>query len=219
MTRVVNKLIKTELKEMLYSHDFIQIKPKLFVRVRENLIDVIELGISRFGGMIYLNYFINILPSSVPDSILSGSYLGFKLNRNDKEDRGWVLGKEKDDSDTIDTIVSIKNIIEEEVIPWFDSIKKVEDYIVEKYLILANKFGDELTNFSTEFTFKLIGKDYKHFLTILDGIRSPCFDKEVLYELISKTKDISIDQEWIEKLKKDTLSINKLEKLSYYLVS
>jgi len=59
MSRLINKIIKEELKEFLRSKGFTQLKPKLFVRVRDDLIDILSIEIGRYGTTIYLNYFIN----------------------------------------------------------------------------------------------------------------------------------------------------------------
>jgi len=78
---------------------------------------------------------------------------------------------------------------------------------------LAKKDNREIIDFSSDFDFKLIGKDYQNFLTILHGVWSPCFDKKVLYQLIEDTKNIEKDENWIESLRQETIKVNKLEKL------
>jgi len=158
----IDKEITKTLKPYLTQKGFFRIKPKKFVRIRGDLIDVIFLGFSRWGEAIYLYCGINSI--YMPDQSPIDTYsVGDRFISSSYDDTLWVSTNE---DDTHASLLSMKNLITKEVLPWFDTLTTTEDYVVEKFQRDRGKYTT-LPKCSEEVC-KILGKNYHDFIRLVE---------------------------------------------------
>jgi len=189
------------LEPILDKKGFYKFRKYLYVRVRGDIISVLTM--KRVGKrVIKLHCFCNLLPSNDPKSTLKHYDVGKGYTCNDKDDVAWIS---TDVENTQKTIYSMIELIQREVFDWFDSIKMIEDYIVE----YMNSQLDDIWTYDEklESYFALIGKEYlASYLKMENKFSYSKGNKEKLYALIASTKDKEIDQEYVARLRDDNIN-------------
>ena len=92
-------------------------------------------------------------------------------------------------------------------------IDSLEKYVVEEYLA-GNK---EIAGFCDENMCKILGKDRNDLVANMYGMYSPCQDKNELYNLLKKTKNIEKDQILLNKIKENNIQENNLMKVPHVI--
>jgi len=224
----IKKEITKQLKPRLIEKCFYRTYPKVFERVRGDIIDTIEFQMSQYGSQLfYIHYYCSLLP-------VEKSYrrheIRYRDSRNDNDDIDWIGDNEEN---ARKAILSLLNALEEKILPWFDSIKSIEYFMVEDYLLNAYAYDKDISNFYGDWVFKLLGKDKVDFIekgkliNILNinkekeenqpllRIREDKTDekREALYKLFKETKNVGVDEIWLEGLREETIKASNLEKV------
>ncbi len=202
---MLNKAITKHIKPILTENNFRRIKPRVFYRVRGEFIDVVLFEISRHGRLLSMYYFTNLLSYPNENEILGTYRLGKKVGYSSIDKVCW---ESSNALDTVKSMLSIQQYIEEKILKWFDEMDSLEKYVVEVYL-LGNK---EIIEFCDENMCEILAKDRDDLVANMYGMYSPCKDEEALYSLLRKTKNIEKNEVLLERIKDDNIQKNKLRR-------
>jgi hypothetical protein len=243
----IGKAITKYLKPVLEDRQFYKTHSKVFQRIRGDIIDTIEFQMSQYGSEVfYIHYYCSLLPS---DKEYSYGDVRYRDERNENDNIRWIGDNEENANNAMHSLI---NALEIKILPWFDSIATVEDYMIENYHI--NAYSKNITNFYDDWIFRVVGKDKndfiskgKQFNSLNEDQISPYRDKmlqlmadnklsekereeslsnisekiktirkkkkNLLRQLFKDTKNIVVDEMWLEKLREDNIKENKLEKV------
>lgn len=122
----VKRAITKHLKPALADAGFYRIRPRKFVRLRGDLVDVIAFQMSQWGGRdFFVHHFCNLLPMPEWEDPLEGYKLGERISNGTID---WC-GETADKAEA--AILDVVQASDEVILPWFDHIAGIKDYIVE----------------------------------------------------------------------------------------
>lgn len=149
-----SRAITSILKPLLNTNGFYRRSPKLFVRVRENLVDVISFQMSQYGSKhFYLHYFCNLLPTPNWEQKLTGYQVGHRIQQ-DNDGPLWVADSETTAPAAMKSVISV---CQKEILPWFDNISGVKEWLIE-YIAKPNS---NLETFEVSVALLLLGHTNK----------------------------------------------------------
>jgi len=205
-----NKAITSKLKPALVAEGFFRRRPKEFVRIRGELVDVISFQLSQYGSKkFYVHYFCNLLAHPEYEEPLISYRVGARLSAPHDMDVPWVGDTEEGAMSAIESLVSTYHSI---LTLWFSSIDNVRDWLVE----LISSPNSSVSDLDVAIALCLIDRKSRSWWILCElldrceegGVKSEW--KEMLLEFhdaISENRYLELLSRW----KKEVISKNKIE--------
>ncbi|GAB6141025.1 hypothetical protein JCM14076_17540 [Methylosoma difficile] len=122
----IKQAITQHLAPVLTNAGFYRYKPKHFVRIRGEIVDSVGFQVSQWGSRdFYVHHYVNLL--SDPNMSIDAYSIGDRVDGPPDRDVKW---NGADENSASLALQSVTKLVEEEVLPWFESIHSIRDYIV-----------------------------------------------------------------------------------------
>jgi len=199
-----NKAITKYLKAFLVSEGFYRLRPKEFIRVRDDIVDRIILQLSQWGGESFSIYYTCSLLIEI-DKEDESLIIGEREVSNERDNIEWHCLSEMHAQKSMSSAI---DVFERTIFPYFEQFTTIEDLIVE-YLFIQVYLEDIC---KIKEAFLLLGKDCSDYKKVdrdtffyyhRDYENNDILYKDKLREHIRQTKNIPYDKTYFENLKEN----------------
>lgn len=203
----INRAITSQLKPVLTEDGFFRRSPKVFVRIRNDLVDVMSFQVSQYGSkLFYVHHFCNLLPNPDWESATSSYRVGSRLNGGESSRSNWIGDTEANARRAMhDVVDTFKSTIR----PWFEQIPDTRNWIVE-YIGSARS---TLQSFEIAVALCLIGKEDRAWWVIGDLIDSATdAQNKKLFKSFQEAIDDGSYQTLLRQWRDDAIRENAIER-------
>jgi len=199
--KYLDNAIKNYLQPVLDDARFTKIKAKHFQRKREKFIDEIWFQVSQYGsGLFYVHYSCQVIFSSRDNVFLE---VGNRYDASSRKYR-WIANNE---SSAKISILDVINLVKIDIIPWFDNIITIRDFLVEDCMMNYRIHGGTIIEYFKDEKLQIAKIDKKCFYIEalkFESIKEDTIEKYTaqMIEIATSSlsdRDMSLELERIDK--------------------
>lgn len=181
----LNKTITKYLKPLMVKNQFHRLEPRVFVRVRGDIVDTLNFQMSRWGNGFYIHYFCNLIYA---DEVCAYEYVGCRTE--------LIICTCDNEMSTQTAIQNLINELTNIIFPWFYSINTIEDYIIKQFQEKREKNDALIEQLCTEDDCKILGKNYQSYLEKVKKISEEYqdvskYNSNLKYDILEQAMKIS----------------------------